>query len=94
MVGKPVRAFFESALESIDESLKPEQAVMIGDDARDDALGAINAGMRAILVRTGKYREGLVPCKNISSCNLFLLLINCTGAWIMVIFAPRNIHSF
>lgn len=58
VVGKPVRAFFESALESIDESLKPEQAVMIGDDARDDALGAINAGMRAILVRTGKYREG------------------------------------
>lgn len=28
---------------------------MIGDDAKDDVLGAINAGMRAVLVKTGKY---------------------------------------
>ena len=32
--------------------------VMIGDDAKDDVLGAINSGMKGILVKTGKYREG------------------------------------
>ena len=31
---------------------------MIGDDANDDVQGAMDAGMRAILVRTGKYRDG------------------------------------
>ena len=31
---------------------------MIGDDVNDDVLGAIGAGMKGILVRTGKYREG------------------------------------
>ncbi|PIO56913.1 hypothetical protein TELCIR_14907 [Teladorsagia circumcincta] len=32
--------------------------VMIGDDAKDDVLGAIKSGMKGILVRTGKYRTG------------------------------------
>ena len=27
-------------------------------DVRDDVAGALNAGMMAILVRTGKYRHG------------------------------------
>ncbi|KAM3716735.1 Haloacid dehalogenase-like hydrolase domain-containing protein [Dirofilaria immitis] len=58
VVGKPERAFFLTALASIDDSLMPQQAVMIGDDVRDDVLGAINAGMRAILVKTGKYYKG------------------------------------
>lgn len=58
VVGKPEKAFFLSALESLGEELQPSDAIMIGDDVRDDALGAINAGMRAILVRTGKYRTG------------------------------------
>ncbi|VBB30806.1 unnamed protein product [Acanthocheilonema viteae] len=58
VVGKPEREFFLTALASIDNSLTPQQAVMIGDDVRDDVLGAINAGMRAILVKTGKYSEG------------------------------------
>uniref|UniRef100_A0A8R1TYI5 Haloacid dehalogenase-like hydrolase domain-containing protein 2 n=1 Tax=Onchocerca volvulus TaxID=6282 RepID=A0A8R1TYI5_ONCVO len=58
VVGKPERAFFLAALASIDESLTPQQVVMIGDDVRDDVLGAINAGMHAILVKTGKYYRG------------------------------------
>ncbi len=29
---------------------------MIGDDVRDDIAGASDAGMKAILVQTGKYR--------------------------------------
>lgn len=31
---------------------------MIGDDVRDDCLGAIKAGLSAILVQTGKYKPG------------------------------------
>uniref|UniRef100_A0A0R3RQQ2 Haloacid dehalogenase-like hydrolase domain-containing protein 2 n=1 Tax=Elaeophora elaphi TaxID=1147741 RepID=A0A0R3RQQ2_9BILA len=58
VIGKPERAFFLMALASIDNSLTPQQAIMIGDDVRDDVLGAINAGMRAILVKTGKYSGG------------------------------------
>uniref|UniRef100_A0A914ZME4 Haloacid dehalogenase-like hydrolase domain-containing protein 2 n=1 Tax=Parascaris univalens TaxID=6257 RepID=A0A914ZME4_PARUN len=58
VVGKPEQRFFLSALESLEEKIAPSNAVMIGDDARDDALGAINAGMHAILVKTGKYRTG------------------------------------
>ncbi|MCP9264548.1 Haloacid dehalogenase-like hydrolase domain-containing protein 2 [Dirofilaria immitis] len=41
-----VTCIFLTALASIDDSLMPQQAVMIGDDVRDDVLGAINAGMR------------------------------------------------
>jgi len=37
---------------------EPNECVMIGDDVRDDVGGAINAGMKGILVQTGKYRNG------------------------------------
>lgn len=58
VVGKPSRDFFLSALKALDPSLLPEEAVMIGDDVRDDVAGAMATGMQAILVRTGKYRSG------------------------------------
>ena len=32
------------------------QLVMIGDDVDSDVGGALNSGMQAILVRTGKFR--------------------------------------
>ncbi|MCC8997995.1 MAG: HAD hydrolase-like protein, partial [Candidatus Contendobacter sp.] len=32
--------------------------VMVGDDAEMDVYGALAAGLRGILVRTGKYRPG------------------------------------
>lgn len=56
VVGKPESSFFLSAIEDL--SVTPEQCVMIGDDARDDVVGAMNAGMKGILVKTGKYRTG------------------------------------
>lgn len=56
VVGKPEKTFFTQALAEL--GCRPEEAVMIGDDARDDVGGAQNAGMLGILVRTGKYREG------------------------------------
>ncbi|XP_072353554.1 haloacid dehalogenase-like hydrolase domain-containing protein 2 [Scyliorhinus torazame] len=56
VVGKPEKPFFLEALQSI--GCQPEEAVMIGDDARDDVGGAQNAGMLGILVKTGKYQPG------------------------------------
>ncbi|XP_077202845.1 haloacid dehalogenase-like hydrolase domain-containing protein 2 [Paroedura picta] len=56
VVGKPERTFFLEALRGTD--CAPEEAVMIGDDCRDDVGGAQNAGMLGILVKTGKYRKG------------------------------------
>ncbi|XP_037547812.1 haloacid dehalogenase-like hydrolase domain-containing protein 2 [Nematolebias whitei] len=56
VVGKPEKTFFTQAL--ADLGCSPSEAVMIGDDARDDVGGAQRAGMLGILVRTGKYRDG------------------------------------
>ncbi|CAL8299069.1 unnamed protein product [Boreogadus saida] len=56
VVGKPQETFFTQVLSEL--GCSPGEAVMIGDDARDDVGGAQNAGMRGILVRTGKYRAG------------------------------------
>ncbi|XP_015281308.1 PREDICTED: haloacid dehalogenase-like hydrolase domain-containing protein 2 [Gekko japonicus] len=56
VVGKPERTFFLEALRGT--SCAPEEAVMIGDDCRDDVGGAQNADMLGILVKTGKYRPG------------------------------------
>ena len=54
VLGKPAHAFFEEAVNSL--GCNPEQAVMIGDDARADVEGALLAGLQGILVQTGKYR--------------------------------------
>ncbi len=55
VTGKPDRAFFEAALSILDAT--PEETVMIGDDIRGDIEGAQSAGLRGVLVRTGKFRE-------------------------------------
>jgi phospholysine phosphohistidine inorganic pyrophosphate phosphatase len=55
VLGKPAPAFFQTALGALD--CAPAEAVMIGDDVVADVGGAQQAGMRAILVRTGKFRS-------------------------------------
>ncbi|XP_070382397.1 phospholysine phosphohistidine inorganic pyrophosphate phosphatase-like [Dermacentor albipictus] len=54
VIGKPGEEFFRMALE--DMKLRPEDAVMIGDDIVSDVGAAQSAGMRGVLVRTGKFR--------------------------------------
>lgn len=56
VLGKPAPAFFQAALASA--GVAADEAVMIGDDVEADVLGAVDAGLRAILVGTGKYRPG------------------------------------
>ncbi|XP_066095757.1 phospholysine phosphohistidine inorganic pyrophosphate phosphatase isoform X2 [Saccopteryx bilineata] len=54
VVGKPSPEFFQSALQEM--GVEAHQAVMIGDDILFDVGGAQQCGMRALQVRTGKFR--------------------------------------
>lgn len=53
VLGKPARPFFETALAMLEAG--PEETVMVGDDIRGDIGGAQNAGITAVLVKTGKF---------------------------------------
>ena len=50
--GKPSKEYFLQALKKL--NLSPDEVIVIGDDLESDIQGAINAGINAILVRTGK----------------------------------------
>ncbi|MEJ2116001.1 MAG: TIGR01458 family HAD-type hydrolase [Gammaproteobacteria bacterium] len=54
VLGKPSIHFFEAALQIL--KCEPSQAIMIGDDIIGDVQGAQNAGLKGVLVRTGKFR--------------------------------------
>lgn len=54
VMGKPSPALFAAALRSL--GAQPQEALMIGDDVDSDVGGAQAAGLRGVLVRTGKYR--------------------------------------
>lgn len=53
ILGKPAAGFFHAAVDSL--GYKPQEVLMIGDDVESDVLGAIDAGLQACLVRTGKF---------------------------------------
>jgi len=64
VLGKPSQEFFDAAVKRL--GLAPADVLMIGDDIRTDIAGAQAAGLRAALVRTGKFRpsdlnEGIQP---------------------------------
>ena len=54
VVGKPAPAFFAAALTEL--GVAAGRAVMVGDDIHSDVLGAQDAGIPGVLVRTGKFR--------------------------------------
>ncbi|MDX1812969.1 MAG: TIGR01458 family HAD-type hydrolase, partial [Gammaproteobacteria bacterium] len=54
VMGKPASAFYQTALDIL--GVNAQQTVMIGDDIRGDIEGAQQAGLKAILVKTGKFR--------------------------------------
>lgn len=56
IVGKPSTEFFAQVMASTEA--RNEQTLMVGDDVIGDVEGALKAGLRACLVRTGKYRAG------------------------------------
>ncbi len=55
IIGKPSADFFQIALN--DMGLKPNEAVIVGDDIDVDVGGGQLAGLKGILVKTGKFRQ-------------------------------------
>jgi HAD superfamily hydrolase (TIGR01458 family) len=64
VVGKPAGEFFSSALAELGS--QAENTLMVGDDVEADVGGALAAGLRAILVRTGKYREDALEASGVT----------------------------
>lgn len=64
VAGKPNPFFYKMALDDLD--LPPEDVVMIGDDLEADIKGAQEAGIKAVLVKTGKYRSHLAAKMNVT----------------------------
>lgn len=56
VIGKPSAGFFSTAAEAM--GCSNDECVMVGDDVQIDVAGAQAAGMRGILVRSGKYMDG------------------------------------
>jgi HAD superfamily hydrolase (TIGR01458 family) len=55
IVGKPSPDFFRLAVDDL--GVAPAQVAMIGDDIEVDVGGAQRAGLKGVLVRTGKFQE-------------------------------------
>jgi HAD superfamily hydrolase (TIGR01458 family) len=64
IVGKPAPEFFIVALADLQS--RPENTLMVGDDVEADVGGALAAGLRAVLVRTGKYREDALEASGVT----------------------------
>lgn len=54
VLGKPAGDFFQAALKQLGAAA--EATLMVGDDIRGDIEGAQKAGLKGVLVRTGKFR--------------------------------------
>lgn len=55
VVGKPAAAFFDAGVAEL--GAPRHEVAMVGDDVQNDVLAARAAGLRGILVRTGKFNE-------------------------------------
>lgn len=56
VTGKPSPLFFQAALDAL--GVRPDEALVVGDDLQTDILGAKSAGLASVQVRTGK---GMAP---------------------------------
>ncbi len=55
VIGKPSQSFYHSALSLL--GYQGDRVIMIGDDIVGDVEGAQKAGIRGLLVKTGKFRK-------------------------------------
>ena len=55
VLGKPSPDFFATGVAEL--GVDTDRVAMVGDDLHNDVLGAQHAGLRGVLVRTGKFRE-------------------------------------
>ena len=63
VMGKPNANLFTLATSSWNVS--EDSVYVVGDDLDGDIGGAQNAGMKSILVKTGKFREDVLSCSKI-----------------------------
>lgn len=57
VLGKPSADFFATGVAELGIDDGASSVVMVGDDLDNDVIGARRAGLRGVLVRTGKFRE-------------------------------------
>ena len=58
VIGKPSEEFFRLATRAL--GMEPDRVLVVGDDIENDVGGAQAAGLRAVLVRSGKFRAEIV----------------------------------
>ncbi len=63
IIGKPSIYFFQMALSTM--GFQPAEVAIIGDDIDADVGGGKQAGLKGVLVKTGKYRQGYVEASSI-----------------------------
>lgn len=73
VIRKPSIHFFQIALD--DMGLNANEVIVIGDDIDADIGGGQNAGLKAILVKTGKYRLNYVAASMIQSKSYLASLV-------------------
>ncbi|MDR5904790.1 HAD hydrolase-like protein [Halomonas qiaohouensis] len=56
MLGKPSGDFFHAVLDEV--GVASDEALMVGDDVECDVVAAMDIGLQACLIRSGKYRSG------------------------------------
>ncbi len=64
IIGKPSADFFNLATASLDTPA--DQIMIVGDDIDNDVGGGQAAGLKGLLVKTGKYREELARASDVS----------------------------
>lgn len=63
IIGKPSSDFFRIALSTME--LQPGEVAIIGDDIDSDVGGGQQAGLKGILVKTGKYRQAYAETSSV-----------------------------
>ena len=62
VLGKPSPDFFAAGVAEL--GVDADRAAMVGDDLHNDVLGAQHAGLRGVLVRTGKFRAQVLDASD------------------------------
>jgi HAD superfamily hydrolase (TIGR01458 family) len=62
VLGKPSPDFFATGVTEL--GLDARRVAMVGDDLHNDVLGAQHAGLRGVLVRTGKFRPEVLAASD------------------------------
>lgn len=62
VLGKPSSDFFATGVAEL--GLDAGRVAMVGDDLHNDVLGAQHAGLRGVLVRTGKFRPEVLAASD------------------------------